>query len=124
MFSNLVAYKYKEGNKLIVECHAEHYLEPISSFLFCTQQDVNSISASLRNETMCKTSQKNDVQMMDAYVTNVISRSIEKGTLPGFPFSMEFESNNNTPFDIVQVMHEKSHDEFHAIPIINGKKLK
>lgn len=33
-FSNLVAYKYKEGDKLIVECHAEHFLEPISSFIF------------------------------------------------------------------------------------------
>lgn len=124
MFSNMVAYKYKEGDNLIVECHAEHFLEPISSFLFCTQQDVNSISANIRNESMCMTNEKNGIQLKSGYKTNVIVRSISKGTAPGFPFTMEFKSKNNTPFDIEIVMHEKSHGEFQPIPIINGKKVK
>ena len=124
MFSNMVAYKYKEGDKLIVECHAEHFLEPISSFLFCTQQDVNSISASIRNESMYMGNSINDIQLENGYKTNAIVRSISKGTAPGFPFTMEFNSKKNTPFDIGIVMHEKSHGEFQPIPIINGKKVK
>ena len=124
MFSNMVAYKYKDGDKLIIECHAEHFLEPISSFLFCTQQDANSISAKLPNESVCTTNSVNGVQLENGYKTNAIIRSISKGTMPGFPFIVEFKSNNNTPFDIEIVMHEKSRGKFLPIPIINGKKEK
>ena len=119
-FSNLVAYKYKEGDKVIVECHAEHFLEPISSFIFCTQQDVNTISAEIRNEAMCMTNQINGIQLQNGYKTNAIIRSISKGTVPGFPFIIEFKSSS--PFDIEMVMHEKSHGEFHPIPLVNSKK--
>lgn len=118
----MVAYKYRDGDKLVIECHAEHFLEPISSFLFCTQQDVNSISANIRNEAMCMTGEMNDVRLENGYKTNAIRRSISKGTMPGFPFTMEFKSKNNTSFDIEIVMHEKSHDRYYPIPIINGRK--
>ncbi len=73
---------------------------------------------------MCMTNEKNGIQLKSGYKTNVIVRSISKGTAPGFPFTMEFKSKNNTPFDIEIVMHEKSHGEFQPIPIINGKKVK
>ena len=115
-----MAYKYKEGDKLIVECHAEHFLEPISSFIFCTQQDVNTISAEIRNEAMCMTNQINGIQLQNGYKTNAIIRSISKGTVPGFPFIIEFKSSS--PFDIEMVMHEKSYGEFHPIPLVNSKK--
>ena len=36
-FSNLVAYKYRENEKLIVECRALFYLEPISNYSFITR---------------------------------------------------------------------------------------
>lgn len=121
-FSNTVAYKYREGDKLIVECHAEHYLEPISSFIFCIQHDVNNITAEIRNELMSMTNQKENVTLFNGYVTNVIARSIQKGTLPGFPFIVEFKSKTNEPFDIEIVMHAKSHEHYQPIPIHNGKK--
>ena len=121
-FSNLVAYKYKEGDKLIIECHAEHFLEPISSFIFCTQQDVNNISATVKNEIMSTTSQKNGIQLASGYKTNAIMRSISKGTLPGFPFTVEFCSKINTEFDIEMVLHEKSQGNFQEIPLKYGKK--
>jgi hypothetical protein len=121
-FSNLVAYKYKEGDKLIVECHAEHFLEPISSFIFFTQQDTNTISANVRNEVICMSNQENGIQLANGYKTNAIMCSISKGTLPGFPFIVEFKSKTNATFDIEMVMHEKSHGNFQKIPLKNGKR--
>ncbi len=35
-FSNLRAYKTIVDQKIIIECHAEHYLEPVSNYLFLT----------------------------------------------------------------------------------------
>lgn len=121
-FSNMVAYKYQEGDKIIIECHAEHFLEPISSFIFCTQKDVKSISANVRNESMSMTDEENGISLENGHKTNAIIRSISKGTLPGFPFTVEFISKNKTPFDIEIVMHEKARGEFHPIPLMNGKK--
>ncbi|MGL5893599.1 MAG: hypothetical protein ACRCZM_03175, partial [Bacteroidales bacterium] len=120
-FSNMVAYKYREGDKLIVECHAEHFLEPISSFLFCTQQDSKSISVELRHENMCFTNEVNGITLDNGHKINAILRSIDKGTLPGFPLIAEFTSSSN--FDIELVMHEKKKGQFEPIPIFPFKKV-
>lgn len=121
-FSNMVAYKYREGQKIIIECHAEHFLEPVSSFLFCTQQDTAKVRAEVKHELMCSTLESNGVQLTNGYKTNVISRGISKGTAPGFPFIVEFHTNDNSDFDIEAVLHEKKRGYFEPIPIFDGKK--
>ena len=91
-FSNLVAYKYSENNKLIVECRAQYYLEPISCFLFCTQADANSINYSIRNESMYGSNILNNISFDNGKTTNAIYLDIDRGTLPAFPFIAEFSS--------------------------------
>jgi hypothetical protein len=49
-FSNLRAYKREENGKIIIECHAEHYMEPISNFLFLTQNMENEIFVTCSSE--------------------------------------------------------------------------
>ena len=51
-FSNIVAYKYMENDKLIVECRALYYLEPISNFSFLSFNDVETIGHKVRGENM------------------------------------------------------------------------
>ena len=119
-FQNIVAYKYREGNKLIIECHAEHFLEPVSSFYFCTQQDVRQIKAVVKGENAYMTNSKNNVALTNGYKTNVIWRSIPRGTLPGFPFIVEFSSD--IQFDIEFVMHETRKDVFSTILMHPYKK--
>ena len=92
----MVAYKYRKDNKIIIECHAEHLLEPVSSFLFCTQKDTAKVIADVKHELMCSTQESNGVQLSNGYKTNVISRGISKGTAPGFPFIVEFHTNDNS----------------------------
>lgn len=121
-FSNLIAYKYKEGNKIIIECHAEHFLEPISSFAFCTQHDANTIQAEAKNTIARMAGQQNDVRLQNGYKTNILFRSISKATVPNFPFVVEFSTRDNTSFDIEAVMHQTSQEEYHPIPLINGRR--
>lgn len=42
-FSNLVAYKYRENDKLIVECRSLHYLEPISNSSYLSFNEVENV---------------------------------------------------------------------------------
>lgn len=119
-FSNMIAYKYREGNKLIIECHAEHFLEPISSFLFCTQQATEKIKVELIGESMCMANSYNGITLENGYKTNAIYRSISKGTLPGFPFIVKLSSGMQ--FDIEIVMHEKEKGKFCPIPVFPYKK--
>ena len=119
-FSNMVAYKYREGNKLMIECHAEHFLEPISSFLFCTQQATEKIKVELIGESMCMANSYNGITLENGYKTNAIYRSISKGTLPGFPFIVGLSSDMQ--FDIEIVMHEKEKGMFCPIPVFPYKK--
>ena len=120
-FSNMVAYKYKEENKIIIECHAEHFLEPISSFMFCTSHDSNDINATVRNELAYYTNNKNGA-MLGNETINYVERGISKGTAPHFPFVVELSSKTGIDFDIKYVLHEKERGKFFPIPIINGKK--
>lgn len=120
-FSNLVAYKYWDGDKLVVECHAKHYLEPISYFMYCTQMDVKNINADVKNETMYETDEEMNVKLANGVLTNGIFRSIDKGTLPQFPFVVEFSSKDKTLFDIDVVLHKVSHNKYNPIPILNKK---
>ena len=116
----MVAYKYREGDKLIIECHAEHFLEPISSFLFCTQQNPDKIKVVVRGESAYMSNSQNGIIMSNGYKTNTIYRSVSRGTLPGFPFIVEFSSNDQ--FDIEFVLHETEKEVFSPIPIRSYKK--
>ena len=117
-FSNLVAYKYMEGDKMIIECRALHYLEPVSYFAFCTQANIKDLNVNLRNESMCLTNEMNGATLQNGHKTNIIFRSIERGTLPDFPFVVENSSKTGTVFDIEAVLHKSSHEMYSPIPLL------
>lgn len=120
-FKNLVAYKYKEGNKLIVECRALQYLEPISQFSFMTFDDIDKIQYSLRGESAYLFGKHKDVPINPAMKANFITLGLGRGTLPGFPFIGEFYSNELSSFDIVSVLHQVSSERFAPIPMMNTR---
>lgn len=122
-FSNLVAYKYRENDKLIIECRALQYLEPISTFSLMTFDDIEKIRHSVRNEGMHsvgvhKNRQINPVLDLKA---NFLTVGVGHGTLPGFPFIVELTSSELSTFDIVSVLHQTSSTGFSPIPMIQGK---
>lgn len=120
-FNNLIAYKYKEGNKLIIECRALHYLEPITIFSFMTHADIEQITHNVQRETFYTSGMHKDVQLNPFIRANFITLGLSRGTLPGFPFVVEFASSTLPVFDIEMVLHQVSSESVAPIPLINGR---
>ena len=123
-FSNLVAYKYRENGKLIVECRALYYLEPISNFSFLSFNDVEKVGHKVRGENMHTAGSERDIPLNNGLKANFITLGLGRGTLPGFPFIAEFTSNNNLDFDVVAVLHQTSSEYFSPIPMFDGRPRK
>lgn len=123
-FSNLVAYKYRENGKLIVECRALYYLEPISNFSFLSFNDVEKVGHKVRGENMHTAGSGRDIPLNNGLKANFITLGLGRGALPGFPFIAEFTSNNNLDFDVVAVLHQTSSEYFSPIPMFDGRPRK
>lgn len=121
-FSNLRAYKRVENGKIIIECHAEHYMEPISHYIFLTLNSDKEISVTCKSEGSYSGGFKKDIKLTDGKTYNGYLISISRGTVPGFPVIAEAIILNNSNSDIVGVMHEDKKNSWRMIPLINGKK--
>jgi hypothetical protein len=121
-FSNLRAYSYNQAESTIVECHAEHYMEPISHYLFLVKNEENEVSFTYKSGSMCNTGFHKDIKLNDGTVFNAQFISVEKGTVPGFPFIVEIKPQNGAKVQLSGVMHEKKMNEWAGIPLVFGKK--
>ena len=120
-FQNLVAYKYRENDKLIIECRALQYLEPISMFSLMTFDDIDKIKHTVPNEIMHSMGFHKDVQVNPMVKASFITVGVSRGTLPGFPFIVELTSSELESFDIVSVWHQTSSKGFSPIPFFHTK---
>lgn len=121
-FSNIIAYMYKDGGKVVLECHAEYYVEHNSSFMFCTQSDVSKIKINIKNESIYSKHIVNNQRLTDGYMTNCVFITIPRTISPGFPLIIEFTTIDNSLFDIERVLHEKIKGGFKSIPMKIGEK--
>ncbi|WP_133137384.1 toll/interleukin-1 receptor domain-containing protein [Legionella rowbothamii] len=115
-FSNLRAYFYKEEEKTIIECHAEHFLEPISSFFVLVENQENEISIKYRG-SMYMDGKFQEIKLDNGQVYNGKNLGIDRGTLPGFPFIIEITPQNNATVKLKGVMHQKSQTKWEQIPL-------
>lgn len=121
-FSNLQAYFYQEDKKTIIECHAKHYLEPISSFLVLVENQENEVSIQYRGNEF--TSGKfQEFKFDSGQVCNGKVLEIERGTLPGFPFIIEITPQTNAAIKLKCILHQKNQRKFEEIPLIFSDKL-
>ena len=120
-FNNLVAYKCRENGKLIIECRALQYLEPISMFSLMTFDDIDKIQHAVPGEVMHSSGLHKEVQVNPFVKANFITLGISRGTLPGFPFIVELTSRELSSFDIVSVWHQTSSTAFSPIPLFDGR---
>lgn len=120
-FSNLRAYKWIEEGKINIECHAEHYLEPISNFLFLTENSEEEIDLNCTSDNSYTHGFNKDLKLNNGKTVNGIFTSINRGTVPGFPFAIEAKSKNGVQIDILGVMHEKKKNSWNIIPLNNSK---
>lgn len=121
-FSNVRAYMYKEGTSTIIEVHAEHYLEPISHYLFLTNMDKVDVNFQYKSGNMCNTGFNEGIKLNNNQSYNAQMISVESGTVPGFPFVVEVSSPTNKEITLEGVMHEKKQNEWAGIPLVHGKR--
>lgn len=115
-FHNLIAIKRIECGKIVVECKARFYMEPISSFAFATHDNINDITFDVRNESMTESGRQENVQFSDGKIANIIYISVLHATTPDMSFTVEFSSKSH--IDIFTVLHQKTHQLFEPIPLI------
>lgn len=121
-FSNLRSYKYVERNNIIVECHAEHFLEPISHFMFLTKNAKDDMEFSCESDSQFESSFIQDIELSDGNRYNGFAVFLVRGTVPGFPVIFEATSVDNSEINIIGVLHEDTKDQWRIIPMQNGKK--
>lgn len=115
-FSNLRAYFYQEEEKTIIECHAEHFLEPISSFLVLVENQENEVSIKYRG-SMFKDGKFQEFKLDNGQIFNGKVLEIDRGTLPGFPFVIEITPQNNAKVKLKSILHQKSQNRWEPIPL-------
>jgi hypothetical protein len=121
-FSNLRAYKQVENGKIVIECHAEHYLEPISHFLFLTDNKEDEISFTCKSDNFMNCGFHTGVKLNNGNSYNAYYVGIQRGTVPGFPLTIEASPKDSAQIDIIGVMHENKKDFWNMIPLVIGKR--
>lgn len=121
-FSNIRAYYYKDGKNTIVECHAEFFLEPISSFLFLVSNAENELGFNCLSSSLTYGGFNNDLKLNNGFICNGKMISIEKATVPGFPFIVEIQPKENNVVNLKGVLHEKKKNYWEPIPLVNSKR--
>lgn len=122
-FSNLRAYTYEKDGKTIVECHAEFYLEPISSFLILIHNPEDEVQFKCLSSAMTYGGFNPGIKLNDGHKYNAQAVRIERNTAPGFPFAMELTPKEGAKVKLAGVMHEKKQGEFKMVPLVQGQKV-
>lgn len=120
-FSNLRAYVYSQGAATIIECRAEHYLEPISHYLFLVGNAEADLSFQYKSGSMCNMGFHTAIKLDDGSSHNAQFIGVEKGTVPGFPFIVEVIPKGEAALKFNGVMHEKKMNEWAPIPVVHGR---
>lgn len=120
-FSNLRAYVYPEGAATIIQCRAEHYLEPISHFLFLVSNSESELTFEYKSGSMCNRGFHTGINLNDGTTHNGQFISVEKGTVPGFPFIVEITPRDGAALKFNGVMHEKKMNEWSQLPVVYGR---
>lgn len=119
-FSNLQAYKYQNSESIVIECRAEYYLEPISHYLFLVENTEQEVHFTYKSGNRYARGFYENISLNDGQKVNGVSIKVEKCTVPGFPLVVDIKPRNGATLKFVGVMHEKSQNQWGAIPLING----
>lgn len=117
-FSNLKAYATRNDKVLTVECCAEHYLEPISHFLFDVTNNKEELKFNLKSHQMANMGFNTDIKFNNGKLHNAQLIGVEQATAPGFPLIVDIEEVDNAKLNLVAVMHEKKRNEWSTIPLV------
>ena len=116
-FSNARAYARRSGSVTTVECKAEHYMEPISRFVFIVDNDENDLKFKCLSSSMCEQGFNRDIELDNGRRVNGQLMGVERATVPGFPFVVEIAESSIVQLKLTDVLHEKKRNQWSGIPL-------
>jgi hypothetical protein len=120
-FSNLRGYIFWQENALTVECHAAHFMEPVTSFVFLSTNEENEITYKCVTSELTFEGFKADVKMNDGNTYKGEKIAIQSATVPGFPFVIKMIPNPGVTINFAGILHEKSKNNWVGIPWSIGR---
>lgn len=117
-FSNLRAYAYEKDEAIYIECRAEHYMEPISRFVFLVENTEGELTFECVTNPTCVSGFNKDVKLNNGHIVNGQLVALERATTPGYPFIVKITRQPGVALKLVGVLHEKSHNEWLGIPLV------
>lgn len=115
--SNLKAKVSLVGRTVVVECFAEHYLEPSSGYMFVVDNAEAELAVEYRSGSLCTTRFLNGICLSDGTTHNAVCLQLERATSPGFPVVVAISPTTHAAVRLVGVMHERTRDTWVAIPV-------
>lgn len=119
-FQNLGAFVALEKPKLIIECRALHFMEPISRFYFYFVNDPKEIEFKVRGENCYTHSIRYNEKLptINGFeIANEIYLEIDHATTPDFPFVAEFNPKNGDTLQLKAVYHQTNRKSIDLINI-------
>lgn len=117
-FNNVKAQMERSEKNLIVRIEAIHHVEPISSYMFLTNNNQEDFKFTYKSGHISNQGFHKDVKLScfdESFNAQIFS--IEKSTVPGFPLIVEFAEVAPAIFVLSKVMHEKKGSEWSEIPL-------
>lgn len=122
-FSNLHALVSGEGPICNIEIVAEHFMEPISSFAFFFTNPHEDVHFDMPGEPAHKGGSMTGVKLPGGTVANVKTMALDRPTTPGHPFKVRTQVKNNANLQIVNIMHERKHNDWVPVKITDLNAL-
>lgn len=120
-FSNLRAYKYFENEKLIIECRALYYMEPISQFLFLIGNKQTELTFTCKSSSIFNSGFNQNIKLNNGIVSDGFAMGVGSATTPGFPFIAEITPIDNNIIIFRGVLHAVKSNLWTMIPLVEGK---
>jgi hypothetical protein len=117
IFSNLRVNATLDGQICIFTVEAEHFMEPISSFLFMFTNAVEELFFFMPEEPAFKAGNITNMAVINNKVANGQTIGLDRATTPGHPFKVKVTIREGVKLELLAVMHERSKNEWATIPL-------
>jgi hypothetical protein len=116
-FHNLEVEVKNESYKVIIQCKALHYMEPISHYLFLVNNKKEDLQFKCLSQGMFTGGFNEGVKLNNGQIVNGQSMAVGEATVPGFPFIVEIIKKKEQDIKLIGIMHEKTRGQWSMIPM-------
>ena len=115
--SSLTAISKKNEKNIDIIITANHYMEPKSHFIILLNNSQGDVNVAPKQGGMSMGNFYPNMKLVNGIGGNGWYIGISEPTVPGFPFELTINSLNDTPINLLVILHETSQNQFNGIPL-------